>query len=117
VRAGDGDEKLRGYERGRELAKRAAELKGLANVVAISTDEASESKKLDHLLDKAFPLLSDPDLKVINAFQMRHNMGGVTVGNMGYAIIDGRGVVRKTEVDPLFGRHAEVILGSLRKLQ
>jgi len=91
-------------------------LKGLANVVAISTDEASESKKLDHLLDKAFPLLGDPDLKVINAYQMRHGMGGIMVGNMGYAIVDGRGVVRNIEVDPLFGRHSEVILQSLKKL-
>ena len=92
-------------------------MKGLAKVVAISTDEAAESKKLDHLLEKAFPLLSDPDLKVINAYQMRHNMGGITVGNMGYAIIDRQGRVKKVEVDPLFGRHAEAILGSLRELQ
>ena len=92
-------------------------MKGLANVVAISTDEASESKKLDHLLEKAFLLLSDPDLKVINAYQMRHNMGGMTVGNMGYAIIDRQGQVRKVEVDGAFGRHADVMLGSLRELQ
>jgi peroxiredoxin len=92
-------------------------LKGLANVVAISTDPAEESKKLDHLLERAFPLLSDPDLKVINAYQMRHNMGGMTVGNMGYAIIDRQGQVRKVEVDGAFGRHAEAILGSLRELQ
>jgi peroxiredoxin len=86
-------------------------------VAAISTDEDEESFKLDHLLGKAFPLLSDPDLKVINAFQMRHNMGGITVGNMGYAIIDRQGQVRKVEVDGAFGRHAEVILRSLRELQ
>jgi len=92
-------------------------LKGLANVVAISTDEAEESKKLDHLLNKAFPLLSDPVLEVINAYQMRHNMGGITVGNMGYAIIDRQGQVRKVEVDGAFGRHTDVILGSLRELQ
>lgn len=92
-------------------------MKGLAKVVAISTDGAAESKKLDHLLEKAFPLLSDPQLKVINAYQMRHNMGGITVGNMGYAIIDRQGQVRKVEVDPLFGRHAEAILVSLRELQ
>ena len=85
--------------------------------MAISTDPAEESKKLDHLLEKAFPLVSDPDLKVINAYQMRHNMGGMTVGNMGYAIIDGRGVVRNMEVDPLFGRHADVILQTLKTIQ
>ena len=91
-------------------------MKGLANVVAISTDGDEESFKLNHLLEGAFPLLSDPGLEVINAYQMRHNMGGMTVGNMGYAIIDGRGVVRNIEVDPLFGRHSDVILQSLKKL-
>ena len=100
-----------------ELAKRAGELKQSAEVVAISVDPPSESRKLDQLLNGAFHLLGDPDLRVISAYQMRHQMGSGTVGNMGYVIIDGRGVVRKTEVDPLFGRHAEVILGSLRELQ
>jgi peroxiredoxin len=92
-------------------------LKGLANVVAVSTDPPSESRKLDELLNGAFPLLGDSDLRVISAYQMRHQMGSETVGNMGYVIIDGRGVVRKISVDPLFGRHADAILGSLRGLQ
>jgi peroxiredoxin len=85
--------------------------------MAISTDAAEESKKLGHLLDRAFPLVSDPDLTVINAYQMRHNMGTVTVGNMGYAIIDRQGKLRKLELDGAFGRHVEVILRSLRELQ
>jgi peroxiredoxin len=92
-------------------------LKGLAEVVAISTDAAEESKKMDYLLDRAFPLISDPDLKVINAYQMRHDMGSMTVGNMGYAIIDRQGQLRKLEVDGAFGRHADVILQSLKGLQ
>ena len=85
--------------------------------MAISTDPASESQKLDKLIDKAFPLLSDPDLRVIVPYGMRHEMGSMTVGNMGYVIIDGGGQVRKIEVDPLFGRHADAILQSLRDLQ
>jgi peroxiredoxin len=92
-------------------------LKGLANVVAVSTDPPSESRKLDELLNGTFPLLSDPRLQVISAYQMRHQMGSETVGNMGYVIIDGRGVVRKIAVDPLFGRHSDAIIGSLRGLQ
>jgi peroxiredoxin len=99
------------------LAKRAEELKGLAEVVAVSTDNILDQQKLNQLLGGAFPLLSDPGLQVISAYQMRHQMGSETVGNMGYVIIDGRGVVRKIAVDPLFGRHADAILGSLRGIQ
>ena len=68
--------------------------------MAISADPPSESLKLDRLLDGAFPLLSDDDLQVISAYQMRHQMGSETVGNMGYAIVDGRGALRKVAVDP-----------------
>ena len=89
----------------------------MAEVVAISVDPHAESQKLDELLNRAFPLLGDRDLRVISAYQMRHQMGSETVGNMGYVIIDGRGVVRKIAVDPLFGRHADSILESLRGLQ
>ena len=85
--------------------------------MAISVDPPSESRKMYQLLDGAFHLLGDPDLRVISAYQMRHQMGSGTVGNMGYAIIDRQGQVRKLEVDGAFGQHAEVILGSLRKLQ
>jgi len=99
------------------LAKRADELKQLAEVAAISTDPPSESRKTDRLLGSALPVLSDPDLKVIRAYKMEHNMGGETVGNMGYVIVDARGVVRQAVVDPLFGRHADAILKSLRGQQ
>ena len=86
-------------------------------MVAVSTDPPSESRKLDELLNGAFPLLGDPHLRVISAYQMRHQMGSETVGNMGYVIIDGRGVVRNIAVDPIFGRHSDAILAYLRGLQ
>lgn len=72
---------------------------------------------MDQLLGKPFPLLVDPDLKVIKAYGMAHDMGGTTVGNMGYVIIDSAGKVRVQAVDPLFGQHADVILRSLKDLQ
>ena len=85
-------------------------------MVAISADPPSELRKLDQLLNRAFPLLSDPGLKAIRAYQMEHQMGGTTVGNMGYVIIDRNELVRKIAVDPLFGRHADAILQSLKEL-
>ena len=85
-------------------------------MVAISTDPPSESQKTAELLDRAFPLLGDPELRVINAFQMRHQMGSQTTGDMGYVIVDGQGFVREVVSDPLFGKHARTILQSLRAL-
>ena len=68
------------------------------------------------MLGGVFTMLTDPSLGVIRAYQMEHQMGGDTVGNMGYVIIDGQGLVRKMEIDPLFGRHADAIIGSLKEL-
>lgn len=85
--------------------------------MAISTDPPSESLKTDRLLGGAFPLLSDPDLRVIRAYKMEHEMGGTTVGDMGYAIIDGQGRIRRLVMDPLFGQHADAVLQALTELQ
>lgn len=92
-------------------------MRGLAEVVAISADGLSESQKTDHVLGGAFPILADPELQVIGAYRMEHEMGGTTVGNMGYVIIDGKGDVREMVVDPLFGQHADAIVQSLKQLQ
>lgn len=69
---------------------------------------------MHELLGRKITLLTDPDLRVIGAFRMQHAMGGATIGNMGYAIVDGSGTVRTAVVDPLFGRNADQILGVLR---
>lgn len=92
-------------------------MKLLAAVVTISVDEPQDLQKTTQLLGGVFTMLTDPNLEVIRAYQMEHQMGGDIVGNMGYVIIDGQGLVRKMEVDPIFGRHADAILGSLRELQ
>jgi peroxiredoxin len=96
------------------LSKQEDELKQLAEVVAISAEEPEEVQKMDQLLGGAFTLLSDPNLEAISAYQMEHGMGGATIGNMGYAIIDENGNLRKVAVDPLFGHHADDILASLK---
>lgn len=83
-------------------------------MVAISADSAADTKKVDSLLNGAYPLLLDPDLKVIRTFRMDHDMGSETVGNMGYVIIDKQGIVRAMRVDPIFGSDADLILSTVR---
>lgn len=85
--------------------------------MAISVDPPQESRKLNQLLNGTFPLLSDPSLRVISAYGMLHQMGSSTVGNMGYAIVDGSGVLRHRAEDPLFGRRADEILAKLQALK
>lgn len=84
--------------------------------MAISTDTQQESQKLDVLLPAGFNLLSDPDLRVIQSLQMEHAMGGETIGNMGYTIIDGSGQIRLRVVDPLFGQNTPKIIEALKAL-
>jgi len=72
---------------------------------------------MDELLGGTFTLLRDPNLEVISAYRMEHSMGGSTTANMGYAIIDRNGTLTKFAVDPLFGRHADDIIATLKDLQ
>jgi peroxiredoxin len=94
--------------------KKVDDLNAEAEMVAISVDSPEEMAKMDQLLGGKITLLTDPDLRVIGAFQMQHRMGGATVGNMGYAIVDRNGMVRTAVVDPLFGRNSDEILQVLR---
>ena len=85
-------------------------------MVAISVDPPSESKQTDALLNGAFPLLQDAELKVIHTYGMEHSMGGMIYGNMGYVIIDRQGIVRSIAIDPSFGHHADTILDMLKTI-
>lgn len=85
-----------------------------AEVVVISVDPPYEMAKLNQLLGGKITLLTDPDLRVIGAFQMQHSMGGATIGNMGYAVVNESGLIRAAVADPLFGRNADRILQVLR---
>ena len=82
-------------------------------MLAISIDPPSESVKMDSLLRGAFPLLSDPDLKVADAYGMGVHFGREAMAAMGYVIIDGQRRLRHREIDPLFGDHYERILAVL----
>ena len=68
-----------------------------------------------------FPLLSDPDLAVTIQFDMHLKpgwpMGGMgSFPEMGYVIVDGKGLIRAQRVDLRFGEHADEILLLLQKL-
>ena len=99
------------------MSKQQDQLKQLAEVVAISVEDQEQTQKMDQLLGGAFTLLRDPDLEVIRAYRMEHRMGSSTIANMGYAIIDRNGTLTEVAVDPLFGRHADDIIDTLKNLK
>lgn len=94
---------------------RKADIQPYADMVAISVDPPSESKKVTELIDNGFPLVRDEDLRVIRAFALEHNMGGQLFANMGYAIIGKSGRVVELQVDPSFGQRDGYILEILKK--
>ncbi len=59
-----------------ELAKRGG------GVIAISVDTPEESKRVVERNKLPFPILSDPDLAVIDAYGLRHAGGGPDGGDI-----------------------------------
>ncbi len=71
---------------------------------------------MDQLLNKTFPLLYDRDLNVIKPYGLVMGEGSNAMGDMGYVIIDGHGVIRSIVPDAVYGSHADRILKSLNSL-
>lgn len=103
-----------------ELEKRVEDIRAAgADVLAVSWDTPEKAAETVKEVGVTFPLLSDPDLKVVEAYGMR--MGGGSPmpfmgAEMGYIIIDRAGVLRHRVRDLQFGQNAgEVIrlLGGL----
>jgi peroxiredoxin len=67
-----------------------------AAVVAVVVDDSGQNAQVVERLGLSFPILADPELRVIDAYDLRHSDGGPT-GNIARAatfVIDGSGVVR-----------------------
>ena len=70
-----------------------------AEVLAVCVDPIAENNRLAEKLQLEFPILSDPELKVIDAFGVRHHQAMTASGSSDIArpavfILDRKGVVR-----------------------
>ena len=66
-------------------------------VLAISVDTVEENADLVKQMGLDFPVLSDPELKAIDAYDLRHKnavVQGKDVARPGVFIIDGEGIIR-----------------------
>ena len=100
-----------------QLAKSAQELKSEATVLAISVDSPSESAKMNQLVNGSFPLISDPQLKIIRAYDAEMSNMASPMADDWYIIIDRDGQIRQRINDPLFGQNRGRILKSLKDIQ
>lgn len=105
----------------RQVQKRLAAIRERgAHLVAIAIDPPELSQALAAVLKLEFPLLSDPDSKVIDAYGVRNELPGAPPGipHPATFVIDGQGVVRFAKVsrDPRLRTSPELIVGELDRL-
>ena len=81
----------------------------------MSIDRPEDARALRRDLGLTFPILSDPDLRVIRAFDMQGEMRNM--GDMGYVVIDKAARIRDRRIERNFGEKLAAILSTLRGLQ
>ena len=90
-------------------------------MIGISIDTGDQARQVVQEIGATFPLLSDPDLSVTTQFDMQLRedwpMGGMgAFPEMGYVIVDGKGIIRAQRVDVYFGDAGPQILKWLKEL-
>src|SRR5712692_1506011 len=96
------------------------DLKPLADVIAVGADTASSIQQTQSATKASFPLLRDPDLMVSKLYDMQLRsqwpMGMMgAFPEMGYVIVDDKGIIRTQRVDLTFGDHAGEMIILLKR--
>ncbi len=81
----------------------------------MSIDRPEDARALRRDLGLTFPILSDPDMRVIRAFDMQGEMRNM--GDMGYVVIDKAARIRDRRIERNFGEKLAAILSTLRGLR
>jgi len=81
----------------------------------VSIDRPEDARALRRDLGLTFPILSDPDMRVIRAFDMQGEMRNM--GDMGYVVIDKAARIRDRRIERNFGEKLAAILSTLRGLR
>jgi peroxiredoxin len=79
--------------------------------MAISIDAPEVAARTASKVGLHFPLLSDPDARVIRQYRMFNPP--MSMAQMGYVLIDAHGCVQARVVDTYFGAHSAAILQRL----
>ncbi len=106
-----------------ELQRRQGQFQSAgADLLGVGPDSGERARAVLQQTGATYPLLSDPDLNVITQFDMHLKpnwpMGGMgRLPEMGYVIVDGKGVIRAQRVDLYFGKNVNEILQLVQVLQ
>ncbi len=84
-------------------------------VLGISIDASSVARGTVAQLGLQFPLLADPQMRVIRQYGMKGK--GMQMANMGYVVLDAQGRIRTRKIDRQFGGHARDILAIVQHLR
>ena len=87
----------------------------------LNRDDPEASRRLKAMSGIGAPVLLDRQLAVARAYDFLPKsgqpMGGMTgVAQMGFVIVDGKGIIRVQRADIYFGRHAGQMLDIVRRL-
>lgn len=98
-----------------KLQRSAETLRQKADVYVLNRDTPEGSLRLRQITGVSFPVLLDYDLAVAREYDLLPKpgqpMGGMRgVAQMGFVVVDSRGVIRVQRVDILFGEHTGQIL-------
>jgi len=103
-----------------ELEKSIAYVSPLADVIAVGNDTATSIQQTQATSKASFPLLRDSTLAVAKRYdmQLRSDWPMGMMGaypEMGYVIVDEKGIIRAQRVDLNFGDHAQDIVLLLKR--
>ncbi len=98
------------------------DLRPLADLIAVGADTPASIQQTRSTTRASFPLLRDPGLVAAKIYdmQLRANWPMGMMGNfpeMGYVIVDQKGIIRAQRVDLNFGDHAGDIVKLLGTIQ
>jgi len=84
-------------------------------VLGVSIDAPSVARHTVTQVGLQFPLLSDPQMRVIQQYGMKGT--DMQMAHMGYVIIDRQGRIRARRIDRQFGEHTRDMLAMVRHLR
>jgi len=84
-----------------------------AAVFAVSIDTPEHAQKVVQQFGLTFPILSDPEMRVIRPYGMKGER--MEMADLGYVVIDREGHIRAKRIDREFGDRVELLLHHVRQ--
>jgi peroxiredoxin len=89
-----------------------------AAVLAVVVDPVEKNAEVVQHLGLSYPILSDPELRTIDAYDLRHDDGERSIARSATFVLDKEGVVRWRDLTDNFRKRppAEVVVAAVASL-